>query len=96
MLDMIKHDGYSIKHQCFIEKYFQGDVKMARIPESEIERLKESVSVQHLAQSSGLELKKRGKDLHARCPFHADETASLVITPEKNLWEPLKTPDFQA
>ena len=59
---------------------------MARIPEAEIERLKNEVSVQHLAQASGLELKKSGKDLHARCPFHADDTASLIITPEKNLW----------
>lgn len=59
---------------------------MARIPEAEIQRLKDEVSVVHLAQSSGLELKKSGKDFAARCPFHADDTASLVITPEKNLW----------
>ena len=59
---------------------------MARIPEAEIERLKSEVSVQHLAEASGLELKKSGKDFTARCPFHDDETASLVITPEKNLW----------
>ena len=59
---------------------------MARIPEAEIQRLKNEVSVQDLAQASGLELKKSGKDLHGRCPFHADDTASLVITPEKNLW----------
>ena len=57
---------------------------MARIPEAEIQRLKDEVSVAHLAQSSGLELKQSGKDFTARCPFHADDTASLVITPEKN------------
>ena len=59
---------------------------MARIPEAEIQRLKEEVSVQHLAQASGLALKKSGKDFTARCSFHDDDTASLVITPEKNLW----------
>ena len=59
---------------------------MARIPEADIQRLKEEVAVVRLAQGSGLELKKSGKDFVARCPFHADDTASLVITPEKNLW----------
>ncbi len=59
---------------------------MARIPEADIQRLKEEVAVVRLAEASGLELKKSGKDFVARCPFHADETASLVITPGKNLW----------
>ncbi len=59
---------------------------MARIPESELERLKAEVSVQQLAEASGLVLKKSGKDFVSCCPFHADDTASLVITPEKNLW----------
>ncbi|MFM1979578.1 MAG: hypothetical protein RLZ68_843 [Pseudomonadota bacterium] len=59
---------------------------MARIPESELERLKAEASVQQLAEASGLELKKSGKDFVSRCPFHADDTASLVITPDKNLW----------
>ena len=59
---------------------------MARIPESELERLKAEVSVQRLAEASGLVLKKSGKDFVSCCPFHADDTASLVITPDKNLW----------
>lgn len=59
---------------------------MARIPEAEIERLKEAVSVERLVEASGIELKKSGKDLLGRCPFHADDTASLVVTPGKNLW----------
>ena len=59
---------------------------MARIPESEIERLKNEVSVQRLVEASGIELKKSGKDLAGLCPFHADDTASLVVTPAKNLW----------
>jgi DNA primase len=59
---------------------------MARIPETELERLKSEVSVQRLAEASGVELKKGGKDWLGRCPFHADDTASLVVSPAKNLW----------
>ena len=59
---------------------------MARIPESEIERLKAEVSVERLVEASGIALKKSGKDFVACCPFHADATASLVVTPAKNLW----------
>ncbi len=59
---------------------------MPRIPDTEIQRLKDEVSVVHLAQAGGLALKKSGKDWVGCCPFHADDTASLVITPEKNLW----------
>ena len=59
---------------------------MARIPEQEIERLRNEVSVERLAEAAGIELKRSGKDLLGRCPFHADDTASLVVTPAKNLW----------
>ena len=59
---------------------------MARIPEAEIERLKNEVSVQRLVEASGIELKKAGKDWAGQCPFHEDATASLVVTPAKNLW----------
>jgi DNA primase catalytic core len=59
---------------------------MARIPENEIERLKNEVSVQRLIEAAGIALKKTGKDLAGKCPFHEDDTASLVVTPAKNLW----------
>src|SRR5512142_1305807 len=59
---------------------------MARIPETEIERLKEEVSVQRLVEQSGIALKKTGKDLTGCCPYHEGDTASLVVTPAKNLW----------
>lgn len=59
---------------------------MARIPESEIERLKSEVAIERLVEGSGVVLKKSGKDKLGRCPFHEDETASLVVTPAKNLW----------
>ena len=59
---------------------------MARIPESEIERLKREISVQRLAEARGMKLKRHGADLIGLCPFHDDHEPSLVITPEKNLW----------
>ena len=59
---------------------------MARIPETELERLKSEVSMERLVEASGIELKRSGKDRLGRCPFHEDETASLVVTPGKNLW----------
>ena len=40
---------------------------MARIPESEIERLKVEVSVERLVESSGIPRKKPGKDLIGQC-----------------------------
>jgi DNA primase len=59
---------------------------MARIPESEIERLKEEVPVQRLAEACGVTFTKSGKDRIGRCPFHDDDAPSLTITPAKNLW----------
>ena len=57
-----------------------------RIPDSVIERLKQEVSIERLAQARGIELKRHGADLIGRCCFHDDKTPSLVITPAKNLW----------
>lgn len=52
-------------------------MSLISIPEAEIERLKNEVSVQRLVESSSIEIKKSGKDLIGQCPFHADDTASL-------------------
>jgi DNA primase catalytic core len=59
---------------------------MARIPESELERLKAEVSLTRLVEASGIKLEKRGRDAVGPCPFHADDTPSLAVTPEKNLF----------
>ena len=59
---------------------------MPRIADRELKRLKEEIAVERLVESSGIELKKAGKDLSGKCPFHEDDTASLVVTPLKNLW----------
>jgi DNA primase catalytic core len=59
---------------------------MARIPEADIERLKETVSLVGLAEAAGVQLVRHGADWHGRCPFHDDKTPSLVISPTKRLW----------
>ena len=59
---------------------------MARIPNNELDKLKSEVSLVRLVESSGIELKKHGKDYLGLCPFHDDKEPSLVISPDKNLW----------
>ena len=58
---------------------------MARIAEKTLEELKK-LSLVALLSSSGCELKKVGNDLVTQCPFHDDDTASLVVTEEKNVF----------
>jgi DNA primase catalytic core len=61
---------------------------MARhYPKAEIDRVKTEISLQRLAEASGIELKRHGaKDLAGHCPFHDDRTPSLIITPATNEW----------
>ena len=59
---------------------------MARIPDEVSGRLKQEVSLQRLAESQGVKLKRHGADLVGLCPFHDDKEPSLVITPKQNLW----------
>jgi DNA primase len=59
---------------------------MARIPDEEIKRLKREVSLERLVETHGVKLKRRGADLVGLCPFHEDHSPSLIISPQKNLW----------
>ena len=61
---------------------------MARIPDKEIERLKQEVSIQRLAEARGVVLRQRGDELMGLCPFHEDHdhSPSLVINAAKNVW----------
>lgn len=59
---------------------------MSRIPETEIEQIKHSISLQRLIEASGIALQPHGADLIGHCPFHDDKSPSLIITPSKNLW----------
>ncbi|WP_038242456.1 CHC2 zinc finger domain-containing protein, partial [Xenorhabdus szentirmaii] len=59
---------------------------MAHKPEPDLAHLKQSVSLLGLVRQQGRPLKKRGADYVLRCPFHAEKTPSMVITPAKNLY----------
>lgn len=59
---------------------------MARIPDSELERLKKEVAIERLVMGFGVELKRHGAELIGTCPFHEDKTPSLVVSPKTNLW----------
>lgn len=59
---------------------------MPRIPETELARLKAEVSVQRLVEGCGVALRRQGRDLVGCCPFHEDDSPSLLVTPAKNLW----------
>jgi DNA primase len=60
---------------------------MARIPDTELERLKREVSLARLIEAQGLKLISQGKDLACRCPWHeGDDTPSCIISPKTNLW----------
>ncbi|WP_323840758.1 CHC2 zinc finger domain-containing protein, partial [Photorhabdus africana] len=59
---------------------------MARIPEVELQHLKNAVSLVAVAEQQGRQLIKRGKDYVLLCPFHQEKTPSMVLSPEKNLY----------
>lgn len=63
-----------------------GALAMARIEDNEIEGLRAEVSLALLVESSGVTIEERGRDLVGCCPSHGDDSPSLVITPEKNLF----------
>src|SRR5271170_7161909 len=77
---------YQEMHKKHLTGFLNGGLRMARIPEHEVERLKKEISVQRLAEAQGVKLTRHGADLVGKCPFHDDRTPSLVITPAKNLW----------
>jgi DNA primase len=60
---------------------------MARIPDTELDRLRTSIDLARLVESDGHRLKRIGKDLACACPFHdGDNEPSLVVSPGKNLF----------
>lgn len=60
---------------------------MARIPQKEIDDLKQRLSLVDVAVSQGHKLKCQGKDSYVcLCPFHKEKTPSCFITPSKNLY----------
>ena len=60
---------------------------MPRIPDEEIARIKKETDLVALVRSRGVELGKHGtKDWVGRCPFHAEDTASFIVSPDKGLY----------
>jgi DNA primase len=57
-----------------------------RIPEEVIEQLKRQVSLVRLAEAAGVELRPEGAGLVGACPFHDDDSDSLLVSPEENTW----------
>jgi len=50
-----------------------------------VSQLKKSVSIEEVI-GQHVELKRAGKSLKARCPFHDDKTPSFVVYPEQQRW----------
>ena len=59
---------------------------MPRLPEELIAQIKQNIDLVQLIQSQGYQLKKNGKDYLLSCPWHDDKEASLVVSPDTNLW----------
>lgn len=59
---------------------------MARLADEVVARIKAEVSLVRLIEGQGHALKRHGKDYVMACPFHADATPSLVVSPATNLW----------
>ena len=59
---------------------------MPMIPDSEIDRIKQTTDIAAVIRARGVELKPSGGDLVGRCPFHDDHDPSLRVTPAKGLW----------
>jgi DNA primase catalytic core len=56
------------------------------IEQSEIDRVKRETDLVKLVESSGVKLKRKGKQFAGLCPFHDDREPSLIVDPKKQLW----------
>jgi DNA primase catalytic core len=60
---------------------------MPRFSDDDLDGLRKNTDLAALVRAHGVELKKHGsRDLAGRCPFHAEKTASFIVTPAKNLF----------
>src|SRR5579863_7199470 len=63
-----------------------GGFSMRRYTDEDLKRLKKETDLAQLVRAAGVELRPVGQDLRGRCPFHEDNGPSLVVTPQKGLW----------
>jgi DNA primase len=59
---------------------------MPRIPAELIESIKRDVPCRSVLEGAGAVFQSHGADVVCRCPFHDDQTPSLVVHERKNLW----------
>jgi len=59
---------------------------MARLSDAEVNKLKTQISLLRLVEAQGHQPKKQGKDYVISCPFHEEDTPSMVISPKNNLF----------
>ena len=57
-----------------------------RVDQSVIDEIKFGFKLSSYISSKGIRLKKAGRNLAARCPFHPDTKESLMIDDAKGLW----------
>ncbi len=59
---------------------------MSEHSRNDLDALKAGVDLAAVMRSHGMELVPRGRNLTALCPWHEDKEASLVVNPEKGLY----------
>jgi DNA primase len=57
-----------------------------RVSKDGIECIKSANELSAVVAERGIEVRKKGKVIVARCPFHAEKTPSFTITPSKGLY----------
>ena len=80
--DLTYHDTYHFYPFGHASGWRLMGAGTARFAEAELERLRREVSLVLLIESTGITLARPGEDYAARCPFHDEDTASLIVTPE--------------
>ncbi len=59
---------------------------MARIPDDQIERLKQTTDLVAVIKDRGVKLRKQGQQYKGCCPFHEEKRPSFTVTPAEGLW----------
>ncbi|MCX6998223.1 MAG: CHC2 zinc finger domain-containing protein, partial [Kiritimatiellaeota bacterium] len=60
---------------------------MPRVSTSEIDRIQHTTDLLALVRSRGIDLRKQGaRDFSGRCPFHQDDQASFIVSPDQGLF----------
>src|SRR5262245_58161481 len=57
-----------------------------QVTKAGIERIKGANDLQAVVAERGIELKRKGRQLVASCPFHQEKTASFNVSPSKGLF----------